>query len=227
MAERYTQVPRSTLWLLPEGDLTIGDGAGAADPPFEAETRPIYIGKSVVSNVQYEAFDPGHARSELSPGDDHPATMVSFRDAVAYCEWYSQLSKKSFRLPTEIEWEHACRAETTTRFPFGDDPDGHERQVWAAENSDGTAHPIESLKANPFGLHDLLGNVFEWTSSLFRPYPVTDEEGDRDDLGLVGPRAVRGGSFRTSIDELGSSRRWREEEDVRRDDVGFRIVRYL
>src|SRR5687768_8053217 len=91
---RYTQVPRATLWLLHPDDATLGGDESDAQPRFEVSLRAIYIGKSVITNAQYEAFDSAHERSPLSDGDDQPVTRVSFREAVAYCHWYAALSKK-------------------------------------------------------------------------------------------------------------------------------------
>jgi formylglycine-generating enzyme required for sulfatase activity len=195
MIERYTQVPRATLWLVEGGEIEL-DGQ-------VVEVGSIYIGKATITNEQLEAYAPGRARSPLSPGDDDPAAGVAFEEAAAYCDWYAKLAKKPFRLPTEAEWEHTCRGGTRTRYFFGDDPGKADRYVWHQGNSGGHAHGAESTRANPAGVHEMLGNVWEWTSS----------------------RVLRGGSFRTPIEEMGCAVRRTEPASL--DDVGFRIVRSL
>jgi formylglycine-generating enzyme required for sulfatase activity len=202
-----------------------GDGPGEG-PRHVVEVGSLYIARSPITNAQLEAFQPGRERAATSRGDDDPAVGVTFREALGYCEWYSRLSKKDFRLPTEAEWEYACRAGTTTRWPWGDDPAGAEAAAWDAENSGRRAHEVETLRANPAGLHDLIGNVWEWTSSLHRPYPVRPGDG-RDALDVVGARVLRGGSFRSPREETGSAVRRAADEGLRADDVGFRIVRSL
>lgn len=221
----YTRVPRTTLWLLREGEVTIGDGTSDR-PQFTVSVRPIYIGKAPITNDEYEAFDPAHRRSHTSTGDRDPVVGVSFADAIGYCRWYSAASSKDFRLPSEVEWEFACRGNTAPPYFWGSDPKAGDPHVWDAATSSGHAHPVETSRANPFGLHDLLGNVWEWTASLFLPYPVTDSD-KRDDPSLPGPRVIRGGSFRTPRADLSSAARQSLDPSECRDDLGFRIARYL
>jgi formylglycine-generating enzyme required for sulfatase activity len=108
------------------------------------------------------------------------------------------------RLPTEIEWEYACRAETTTNCFFGAADDAN-RYVWHAGNSGDTVPPLHEVRPNPFGLQSMLGGVWEWTAS----------------------GALRGGSYRTPIEEIGCGLRRAGEPDGRDGDVGFRIARSL
>ena len=208
----YTRHPRATLWLLEGDDFTMGaDGPDA----FTAEVPSIYIGKSVITNEEYEVYDPSHPRCERSVGDRDPVVNVSFRDAVGYCDWYSEATGKAFGLPSELQWEFAAQGGS-----------GASAYAWAKDNSGGRAHEVETKRANPFGLHDMLGLVWEWTSSLHQSYPIVDGDG-RDDLDRVGPRAIRGGSYRTPSAELGPAVRDALAEDTRREDLGFRIVRLL
>jgi formylglycine-generating enzyme required for sulfatase activity len=187
---RYTQVPRTTFWLLPEG--LLGD----------TDVSPFYIGTTPITNEQYRAFDPSFKPAPASPGPNHPAVAVTLAEARAYCEWYGELAKKPIRLPTDIEWEYACRAGSVTRTFFKDDGDAY---VWDAENSAGQAAEVGKKRANANGLYDMLGLVWEWTSD----------------------GSLRGGSFREARASLDCGLRRRADAALRSDDVGFRIVRSL
>lgn len=235
--EPYTRHPRPILWLVPEGTVTVGGEGDDASPSFTAEVESFYISKFPVTNEQYEAFDPGYLRSHVSSGDRDPATEVSWEDAVAYCEWYAEVSGKEIRLPTEIEWEHACRAGAEGRF-FFDDPDEADEYLWDADNSDGQMRHLDDKKANEHGLFGMLGGVWEWTGSLFVPYPLdpetgeslADEEESDEEGGENGDgpqRVARGGSFRTPRPRISCSDRRPLAPETRLDDLGFRIVKSL
>lgn len=223
----YTQIPRPTLWLV-RGDLApVGETTPNAPPPFGAEVHSFYICKSPVANAHFSAFRPSFVPAETSPGPDQPAVNVTFDDALAYCRWYSDLSGKAFRLPTELEWEFACRGGTTGRYFFGNDPSAGGRYVWSEENAGGRAPEAETKESNPAGLHDMLGGVREWTSSLLSADPSSAEVPSSSALETKGLRVVRGGSFRTPIARMGSGVREGVLRTTRADDLGFRIVRRL
>lgn len=236
--EPYTRHPRPILWLVPEGTVTVGGEEEDASPTFTAEVESFYISKFPVTNEQYEAFDPGYLRSPVSPGDRDPVTEVSWEDAVAYCQWYAEVSGKEIRLPTEIEWEHACRAGAEGRFFFGD-PEEADEYMWDADNSDGQMRRLDDKKANEHGLFGMLGGVWEWTGSRFRPYPLDPESGESladeaddegsDEVGDEGApqRVARGGSFRTPRHRISCSDRRPLAPDTKLDDLGFRIVKSL
>ena len=220
----YTQIPRATLWLLEGDEFVMGGTALDAQPTFTAQVDSFYIGKTAITNEQFEAFNPDFSRGAYSRGDDDPAVGISLLDASEYCAWYSRISKKHFRLPTEMEWEFACRGGTTGRYFVGDDQAGE--YLWSAENSDGHAHAADTLKTNPAGLLNMLGNVWEWTCSSHRPYPLPEawkaEPIESDKLYVL-----RGGSFREPLAEIGCGIRRAERPDLRMDNAGFRIVRSL
>ncbi len=222
----YTQYPRATLWLLQDNEVRIGGPDPDAQPAFVVEVDPFYISKLPITNEQYEAYDSDHSRDQRTPGDEDPVVNVNFSEAVGYCDWYSLVSGKRFRLPTEVEWEYACRGGTSTRYYFGDDPGEASSYLCDRENEDGRLPSLETRRPNSFGLYDMLGMVWEWTGSLHRPYPASQGDG-RDERHVVGPRVVRGGSFRTSRDEMGCGVRGQRDPGLRYDDVGFRIVRAL
>mgnify|MGYP000308401793 CR=1 FL=1 len=106
------------------------------------------------------------------------------------------VTRYGYRLPTEAEWEYACRAGTTTAYSYGEDMGQLHRYAWFPNNSKGTTHPVGELLANGWGLHDMHGNVFEWTRTTYRPYPYDVADGrDRTDRrsGQLQPRRPRSG----------------------------------
>lgn len=206
MTRRYTHVPRTILWLMPgTADLAPAETGSELSPEIE----PFYLSKWPITNEQIEAFDPGHQRSELSPGDRDTALGVDFERAREYCRWYAEVSRKPMRLPTEVEWEHACRGGETTRYFWGDDPAPGDDYLYDADNWDGRLGAADRKKANGFGLYGMLGGVWEWTA-----------EG-----------VLRGGSFRTPRAEISCNcRRGPGLGSVERgsfEDVGFRVARSL
>jgi formylglycine-generating enzyme required for sulfatase activity len=131
-------------------------------------------------------------------GDDQPVVNVTWRDAAAFCTWLSTKEGRRYRLPTEAEWEHACRAGASTRFYWGDDESKRNDYVWSGANSGGGPHPVGQLKPNAWGLYDMLGNAYEYCQDWFvvKPYdpaqsvdPQGPEEGTE--------RVLRSGSWGT------------------------------
>ena len=222
--DRYTHYPRTIFWLVRGGDVRIGGPDADARPAFDTSVDPFYIGKTPITNAQYEAFDSAFERSPISPRDDDPAAGISFEAATAYCEWYASVSKKPIRLPTEIEWEYACRGGSMTRYFFGNDSGAADAFVWDLTNSAGKLAPLSEKRSNPFGLLGMLGGVWEWTGSLHRPYPVVAGDG-RNAPGVEGPRVLRGGSVRVARERMGCGVRRAAEVTFREEDIGFRIVR--
>lgn len=220
----YTRYSRATLWLLQEGDVPMGGEGPDAQPAFVVEVQPFYISRSVITNEHYEVFRPGHSRVPADAPDEAPVVNVTWEDAAAYCAWYAEFTGKPFRLPTEIEWEYAARGEEPGRLFCPEDRiDDFVRHLG---NSDGALPVVETRKANEHGLFDTLGTVWEWTSSAYRPYPAVAGDG-RDTAGATEPRVLRGGSFRTPLEEIGCGVRRHEATSYRADDLGFRIVRSL
>ncbi len=211
--DSYTRYPRPILWLVRGGRVTVGGDEDDARPRFEAEVEPFYIGKFPVTNEQFEAFDPGFERSPVSAGDRDPAAGVGFEAAAAYCQWYAGVSRKPMRLPTEVEWEYACRGGAVGKTFFDHDADAGDG-LWHAGNSEGRVHRLDAMPANELGLYGMLGGVWEWTDSPFG-----------DDGSAPGERVLRGGSFRVDGAEITCSLRRTEDPAACRDDVGFRIVK--
>jgi formylglycine-generating enzyme required for sulfatase activity len=224
--DSYTRYPRAILWLVREGRARVGGGEPDAEPPFERQVGSFYLSKLPVTNRQYEVFDAAHRRPGCSAGDDDPATGVTLEGARAYCDWYARVSRKPMRLPTEVEWEYACRAGASTRYFFGDDPERGDSYVWDAWNSGDRIPPLKAKRPNAFGLLGMLGGVWEWTGSRYLPYPLPDGEPD-DAAAAELPHVLRGGSFRVPRERLGCAVRRPAEPGMELDDVGFRIARSL
>ena len=139
-------------------------------------------------------FDWRHPTGGEPARDDDPVVQVSYHDAVEFCRWLSDREGKDYRLPTEAEWEYACRAGGKGRWCSGDDVAGIEDFAWTELNSGLVAHPVGRKEPNAFGLHDMHGNAWEWTQDLFAPYGEEPAAGPRDAVATV-ERVVRGGSF--------------------------------
>ena len=224
--DNYTRYPRAILWLVRSGTATIGGVDSDAGPGFAIAVDSFYLSKLPITNQQFEAFDPRFERHASSPGDDDPATGVDYPQARDYCAWYARVSHKGMRLPSEIEWEYACRGGTTSRCFFDERPGEADAYVQHAGNSGKTVPPLRKVRPNPFGLHAMLGGVWEWTGSLHLPYPAKPGDG-RNDPSRPGPRVLRGGSWRTPLKRLGSGVRRACDPATRAGDVGFRVARSL
>jgi formylglycine-generating enzyme required for sulfatase activity len=189
-------------------------------------------------------------RSFLMPGyaqdGNHPAVCVSWNDAQAYADWLSGVTGKSYRLPSEAEYEYAARAGSSARFAFTDDPADLCRYANGADQSAKTAGlpedapymacsdgypftaPVGSLAANAFGLHDLIGNVWEWTADCFADdYTSAASDSAARLLANCQARTVRGGDWFSTASSLRPAVRAKASPDAHHDDIGFRVVRTL
>ena len=149
---------------------------------------------------------------------------VSFQDVSAFLTSLSATTGESYRLPSETEWEYACRAGSRSRYSFGDAIDA---SMAAFGRSAGPVAP-GSLKANAFGLYDMHGNVREWTADLWHEsYESTPSDGSPALEGHGSMRVVRGGGWSDSAALLRSAARMRATESIRSNVIGFRVVRVL
>jgi formylglycine-generating enzyme required for sulfatase activity len=137
-------------------------------------TQPYYLSVTEVTQSQWDRVmnsRPWSKRPRVKEGADFPATYVSWDDAKEFCSRLSQEDGRNYRLPCEAEWEYACRAQTTTIFSFGDDAGDLLDYGWFEENADKQnedyAHRVARQKANPWGLYDVHGNVWEWCSDWY------------------------------------------------------------
>jgi len=166
--------------------------------------RGFWIATTEITNAQYERFRPKNARNESSKGDDTPVVDVSWQDAKEYCAWLSKESERPIRLPSEAEWECACRGGSDDELTCGDDEERLSEYAWFDENSEGRAHDVGTKRPNRWGLHDLHGNVWEWCEdTYYRSYEDGPMDGSpRTEGGMefkdTHYRALRGGDWRSA-----------------------------
>jgi len=249
------------LALVPPGEFVMGNAEGPPDEYPAARVkieRPFYLGTVEVTNAQYSAFDAAHDSAYISMtskdqnvrgypvnGDSQPVVRVTWQEAEAFCRWLSERTGKRFRLPTEAEWEWACRAGTATPFSYGtsetdlspfanladqtlaklarrDSPKWHPRD---GRFSDGGMVTVDvgGYQPNAWGLRDMHGNAAEWTRSVYRAYPYDAGDG-REDPAAEDARAVRGGSWYDRPQRATSSFRLWYQPWQRVYCVGFRVV---
>jgi len=217
------------LVLVPAGSFTMGTDTGEDDeyPAHEiAIARPFYLGKFEVTQEQWQAVT-GSNPSKFK-GAKSPIETVSWDDCQAFLKKLNEkLGGANFRLPTEAEWEYACRAGSTTRYPFGDGAAALGEYAWFKANSAGMTHPVGQKKPNAWGLHDMHGNVWEWCLDWYDEYrrgAQTAPRGPSRPAGMA-LRIVRGGSWKSSANLSRSANRNSNKPGARKEDYGFRVAR--
>jgi formylglycine-generating enzyme required for sulfatase activity len=180
-----------------------------------------WLGETPVTQAQWEAV-MGQNPSRFSKGGAYPVESVRWDDCTRFCEVFQSLSPGPLaRLPSEAEWEYACRALTTgprwdTARPLGD-------LAWYTENSGGQTHPVAEKLPNPWGLYDMLGNVWEWCADLYADYPPRTMY---DPYNVRGEhRVYRGGSWNFSAPRLRAAVRYRGHPGSRWRSLGVRLAR--
>jgi len=245
------------LVLAPAGEFVMGSAGGPADqhPPSAVRIdRPFWIGVREVTNAAFARFDPDHdsgfidrsgkdqrVRGYPANLPEQPVVRVTWRQAMAFCRWLSEQTGQACTLPTEAQWEWACRAGTESDLWFGPATDNFAPFANLADKAAAkvrtTPFPVakqyddhvgiptgkEPYKPNPWGLLNVHGNVAEWTRSTYTPYPYRADDG-RNDIRAAGRRVVRGGSWRDRPERATSGFRLPYEPYQRVFNVGFRIV---
>ena len=220
------------LKLIPAGSFMMGSEDGEPDekPVHEVSiTKPFYLGVTEVTNAQWRRVMAGEPPSKWKD-DDRPVEQVSWDDVVEFCRKLSEMpeeraARRSYRLPTEAEWEYACRAGSKTPYSFGvgDDRTNLGEFAWFGSNSASQTHPVGQKRPNPWGLHDMHGNVWEWCSDWYGPYAAgvaTNPKGP--DEGSL--RVYRGGSWDSTAGDCRSADRRRYVPSLRLDILGFRLA---
>jgi len=246
-----------------------GDDEG---PQREVTLSPFWIGKHEVTWDEYEVFQFQLDRRARAEGLEQDAPQDAWADAVSrptppyvpmdfdmgvegypaicmtqfaarqYTKWLSMKTGRFYRLPTEAEWEYACRAGTETAYSFGDDPDALEEYAWYFDNGDDQYQLVGQKKPNPWGLFDMHGNVAEWVLDGHDAYPADPQTDPLKWPTELYPRVVRGGSWDDDPEQLRSAARTRSRKGWKVQDpqlpksiwyhtdakhVGFRLVRPL
>jgi len=207
------EVDGKEMIYIPGGEFIMGsdEGRGNEQPAHKVVVAAFYIDRYPVTNAEYKRFveatghpvpcydvewanpydynwDPG-TRSYPPGKDDHPVVLVTWEDALAYAAWAGK------RLPTEAEWELAARSTDGRRWPWGNE--FAPGRCNTKEAGIGGTSPVTRYSPDadsPYGVGDMVGNVWEWTSSLYRPYPYDADDG-RESLEAEGWRVLRGGSW--------------------------------
>ncbi|HYW81188.1 MAG TPA: SUMF1/EgtB/PvdO family nonheme iron enzyme, partial [Thermoguttaceae bacterium] len=253
--------------LVPAGRFVMGDPSGQCDERAVAAVtidRPFWIGRFEVTNEQYLQFDPDHdSRFEHKGswsfwerhlgwplnGPAQPVVRISQQEAEAFCQWLSRKTGGRVTLPTEAQWEYACRGGTAGQFSYGDvdtdfapfanladatirqlafDTDGrHTADMTPRDDrfDDGqlVTADVGQYEPNAWGLHDMHGNVWEWTRSAYRAYPYVADDG-RNDPTAADRHVVRGGSWRDRPERCRSAYRLSYPAWQKVYNVGFRVV---
>ena len=235
-SNEFTNSIGMKLVLIKAGTFMMGSPASEADrEDDEAQhrvtlTKDNYLGTTEVTQGQWAAVmgtTPWRGKGFVKEGSNYAATYVSWDDAVEFCKKLSSLDGKSYRLPTEAEWEYACRGGTTTAYSFGVDASQLSRYAFFDENAwdqdEKYAHQVGQKLANPFGLYDMHGNVFEWCSDWKGDYPsgsVTDPRGPSGGSN----RVYRGGSWNYNARYCRSANRYNNSPGNRINCLGFRVA---
>ncbi len=244
-----TQVGQIQLKRIPAGRFQMGSPAGEGHdeecPDHEVRiTKPFYLGIHEVTQGQYQAV-MGRNPSRIKGSGHLPVVDASWLDAVRFCNTLSEReglrpfyqmdgtnvrvpdwSGTGYRLPTEAEWECACRAGSATLYCFGDDEARLGEFAWFRGDSENQTHPVGKKECNGFGLYDMHGNVWEWCwdgfgIDYYQQSPTIDPRGPRQ----AALRVIRGGIFRYAPWNARSAARACRFPEHHLDDVGFRVVR--
>ncbi len=232
-------VPMPTLVEIPAGEFMMGRDNGIDESPAHPVTfsAPFHLGATEVTFEQYDAYCIVNGCKWLQDNDfgrqEQPVINVSFSEAQSYAAWLGERLNASCRLPSEAEWEYAASAGSPSEYWWGDNPaqDGEimmnaldSRSRWSGV----TTAPVRKFQANPFGLHDMHGNVWEWVEDCWHTsYDAAPNDGaawGEENDGACGFRVVRGGSWGGDSQYARSAYRHRSGPDYRGYGLGFRVL---
>ena len=212
---------------VPAGTFMIVDTGVIERPKHEVTiTKPFYLGKYEVTQEQWEAVMGANPSDNTAP--KNPVENVSWDDCQAFLAKLNEQSgdpRRRFCLPTEAQWEYACRAGSATKYSFGDDDAELGEHAWCADNSGGVPHPVGEKLPNAWGLHDMLGNVWEWCADWYE-YDYCEVVLLEDPTGPPSgnARLYRGGGCYLRPADVRPVNRFGEPPDKRRADLGLRVA---
>ena len=224
--------------LIPAGTFIMGSppnetGRGMDEGPRTRViiTRPFYMSRTEVTQLQYEMVMEDNPSEE--EGGNYPVNSVRWAEAVEFCRRLTERERRArrlredeeFRLPSEAEWERACRAGTDTRFSFGGVDAELAQHGWYQENSAEKPHVVGLMKPNPWGLFDMHGNVWEWCQDWYEPRYRGGEVKDPSGPETGQTKVMRGGSWADHATRCRSAARFSATPEFRSPMVGFRVVR--
>ncbi len=228
---------------IPEGSFLMGSENGTSDEkPLRTVTLSGFeIGTTEITQAQYESI-MGDNPSNFKLDDSRPVERVNWTDAITFCNKLSEAlelepcynlstgacdyTKNGFRLPTEAEWEYACRAESGLAYSLGDDENALDRAGWYQRNSQDSTHPVGRKTQNNWGLYDMHGNVWEWCNDWYaRDAYNSGEKNDPTGTASGSDKVVRGGSWIDSPGDCRSAKRRNFDPEDDYSDIGFRVVR--
>jgi formylglycine-generating enzyme required for sulfatase activity len=215
--------------LIPAGEFNMGsEGIHDEKPVHKVKiNNPFYLGTYPVTQREWKAVM--WRNRSFFKGDDLPVEQVSWDDVQKFIK---KLNEKEgtdkYRLPYEAEWEYACRAGTTTRYSFGDSESELDDYAWYAKNSEDKTHPVGQKKANPWGLYDMYGNVWEWVQDEWHDsYDGAPADGSAWESGDGADRVICGGSWCLNARNCRSAYRNHFVSGYRGYSLGFRILQEL
>jgi len=193
-------------------------------------TREFWMEKFEVTQKEYSEV-MGENPSYFKGDPNRPVEKLSYWDAVAYCSAVTKREREAgrlppgyaYRLPTEAEWEYACRAGTTNFFSFGDAVTEADQYAWTMENGEASTHPVGQKRPNPWGLYDMHGNVWEWCSDWFAPFPAVDLK-DPSGPAQGKFKVFRGGGWNQEVQFARSANRFMMAPTNGIYFVGFRVA---
>ncbi|MBT3201362.1 MAG: formylglycine-generating enzyme family protein [Phycisphaerales bacterium] len=184
-------------------------------------SQAFYMGVTEVTQEQYASITGKNPSKSKNP--QNPVEMVSWDDATVFCAALSKKTRRAVRLPTEAQWEYACRAGTKTYFSFGNDAKSLDAYGWSKANSEGKPHPVAQKKPNAFGLYDMYGNVDEWCRDWYdEKFYANAKKIDPENTTKARSRILRGGAWGSSPNHCRSAFRYSHFRAG--NDHGFRVV---
>jgi len=220
----------SEMVVIPEGEFVMGGNGYPDEQPIHRVKVPQFaIGKTMVTQAQWKAVMGNNPSYFQDAGTENcPLESVNWDDIQEFITKLNTLTGKKYRLPSEAEWEYACRAGSTGKWCFGDDEAQLTHYAWNKNNSDSKSHPVEQKRPNAFGLYDMHGNVWEWLQDYWHEnYEGAPTDGSAWTTGTSGLRVVRGGSWNSSVSSSRASNRLKIVSTCRLYFYGFRLARML